>query len=184
MSSPHRTPLADIRATMTALHRDHLARTPSWRYRLNLVELLQQQKDEARREFARLNGWSAHRCSGFEPQQINGGEPQDCLEYLDRDIFDHAIFYRTRGACAAIVGQPYVDKSCRCLDDAADIADRLGLALHVPPVRMASIHLPGGCAFLVFTSREHEIRWLPEQMVAGVSGNCVQRVCVIGRVEP
>ena len=79
---------------------------------------------------------------------------------LTQEIFDHASYYRVPGLCAAIVGEPYND----CRTKAAALAAKLGLALHIPANPKASIWYPDATFFLVFTTREHVMRWLPEQV--------------------
>jgi hypothetical protein len=62
------------------------------------------------------------------------------------------------------VVQPY-DYSMPWQDIAEELAatSRRPLEVHIPPVKLASIHSPGRCWFIVFTRPGHTMRWLPEQ---------------------
>jgi hypothetical protein len=173
MTKPSSTILADIRAAKRAIfeaNREGIAKNPC-RFYWKLVPRERELQEQAVAAFGKLNGW--RKSSGFGLDQLAGHKPSNYLEYPCRGIFDHALFYKIRGRPAAIVGQPYPGKRFACISAAMDIADRLGLALHIPRMTMASVHLPGGCAFLVFCRRDHQIKWLPEQF-RGVPGYAEQ----------
>jgi hypothetical protein len=116
--------------------------------------------------FGELNGWhTGDDVRDFNIEDI--GKRSGSFARLDGDIFDHCIWYRANAKCAAIVAQPY--KSFNPYNpadeaDARNLAARLGLALHVPPHPLASIWYPNVCVFWVFTTPEHQIVWLPEQI--------------------
>jgi hypothetical protein len=163
--------LSDIRAAKKAIFLANaagIAKDPCNFY-WKLVPRERELLDQAAAAFGKLNGW--RRSSGFSLDRLAGLKESGNLEYPVRGIFDHSLFYKQRGSYAAVIGQPYPDKDFSCIDAAQEIADQLGLALHVPQIPTASIHLPGGTAFLLFTSRDHEIRWLPE-MLRGVPSYC------------
>jgi hypothetical protein len=120
--------------------------------------------EQAEQLFGQLNGWH----TGPDVHQFNvsdigkrsaawrrGGDPS-----LDHRLFDHSIFYRGQGKCAALVTQPYNDP----IDALLKLANSCGVVCHIPPYPKASLHSPGSTHFYVFTSPEHRIVWLPEQI--------------------
>ncbi len=84
---------------------------------------------------------------------------------------DHCIWYRAAGRCAAIVAQPY--SSAAKDEHAKEVAAQHGVACHIPPHPLASFHFPGATKFYVFTSLDHQIVWLPEQMHGGSDGKYI-----------
>jgi hypothetical protein len=66
----------------------------------------------------------------------------------------------------AVVCQPYDDHVAA----AEAVAERLGLAVHVPPDPRASIWYPGVTQFIVFTRPGVEVKWLEEQHTRESSG--------------
>jgi hypothetical protein len=183
LTKPSSTPLADIVAAKKEIYEANKAGMPSadpCNFYWKLVPKERELQQQAFAAFAKLNGWSPNPARWFGLNQIAG-----CAEGMTyhhrRDLFDHCLFARAHCRPAALIAQPYVDAGYTILDEAREIADRLGLALHVPPAPKASIHYVGGCVFLVFTSREHSIRWLPE-MVSGV-GRARRMYRIVGRAE-
>jgi hypothetical protein len=176
----HATTLSDICAAQRAVFIDNQNGSPDQRQRWRLIQHERDLQEQARAEFAKLNGWSPRYASEFQLYQIADRAP---MHWWDRNIFDHLLFFKAHKRPAAIIGRPYIDKNDRWFNQAAILADRLGLALHIPPVPMACIHRPGGCAFLVFTRHEHSIRWFPEQErgVPGYAEQRIKRVRIVGR---
>jgi hypothetical protein len=117
-------------------------------------------KQAAVYEFARINGWRTGPKICFPLEAI--GKRNGALHSIHGPVFDHCTYYRGNGRNAAIVSEPYLPD---CRDQAARLAAKLDIELHVPPNPQASIWSPGHAFFLVFTERGHEIKWLPEQLV-------------------
>jgi hypothetical protein len=112
--------------------------------------------------FGAINGWhTGPEVHSFNVASIGKRSGPYC-DHLSSGTFDHPVWYRGGGKCAAIVGQPYPHT-----DDDADalaFAAKHGVACHIPPCARACFHYPGSCLFYVFTSPEHQIVWLPEQI--------------------
>jgi hypothetical protein len=123
-------------------------------------------KTTAGHRFGTINGWhTGSDVRSFNVRDIGKRQGQSC-DHLSSATFDHPIWYRGAGRCAAIVAQPYPHT-----DDDADalaIAAKHGVACHMPPCARASFHYPGSTLFYVFTSLEHQIVWLPEQ-ISGIA---------------
>ena len=112
-------------------------------------------------EFAVLNGWKAVSSDkGFPPEKI--GRRGNVDFYEKPSFFDHVIYFRAAGRNTAIVTQPYHS----CHREIAALAEKLGLAWHVPPNPKASFHYPGHTFFFVLTSPDCVVKWLPEQIKA------------------
>jgi hypothetical protein len=170
--------ISDIAASMTAYSRLSLAGNPDGT-RLTSFQLRragQGQRDlmaTAIQRFASINGWHTDRnVRAFNVEDIGKRQARSYLIDQGTDMFDHPVYYRGGGKCAAIVAQPYPHSH----DDAADAAGILaitakhGVACHIPPCARASFHYPGGVLFYVFTSLDHHIVWLPEQ-ISGFSSD-------------
>ena len=121
-------------------------------------------KQQAVEAFGALNGWRKARNS-HEIEDIG----KRCAKTknfaarseLSEKIFDHCVWYRGNGKCAAIVAQPYGHVKD---DDAKALAAEHGVAVHTPPHPLASFHFPAETKFFVFTLPDHEMVWLPEQI--------------------
>jgi len=117
--------------------------------------------DTAAARFGQLNGWRrTHRDFRIKDIGRRSGE----FTITDTSLFDHCIWYRAQGRCAAIVCQPYGPARD---DEAYALAAAHGVACHIPPQPKASFYYPDHARFFVFTSREHQIVWLPEQQDNG-----------------
>jgi hypothetical protein len=105
---------------------------------------------------ADLNGW-----------KVDGKKrwcPFNDKTLQDHHFFDHQIVFNE-----AFVIQPYGHRDWRNQAETAAATQRRPLAVHFPPIALASIYAPGNCAFIVFTKPGHVIRWLPEQ-ISGIAG--------------
>jgi hypothetical protein len=177
------TPLADICAAKHELFLANRAGMPNadpCRYYLKIVPRELEMQEQAAAEFGKLNGWRKS-SSAFGLGRIPGCTMAYPHFGYRRDVFDHVLYFRKNRRPAALAVQPYTDAGLSCIDQAQEIADQLGLALHIPPAPKASIHLPGGTVFLVFTNRDHVIKWLPE-MISGVDrAGRMQRYRIVGR---
>lgn len=140
-------------------------RSCSWKQQ-QLHRQISQAKAEAEEAFAALNGWKADGHSYFHPDAIGrrNRKPLYSEHELglpdDSRLFDHCINFRADGRNAAVLAQPYghVD-----LDACQRWAARLGLAVHLPPDPLASIHYPGWTYFVVITKAGVTVKWLPDQ---------------------
>jgi hypothetical protein len=136
---------------------------------------------QAAQAFAKINDWKAVSRGGFSLRALAGRQHEPWSGQHACGLFDHMLYFRKHRRPAALVTQPYSDAGLSVIDEAQEIADWLGLALHIPPAPKASIHYPGGTVFLVFTSKDHVIKWLPEQE-RGVPGSRVRRgFRIVGR---
>jgi hypothetical protein len=122
---------------------------------------------EARAAFARLNGWvvvqSSSRWEHLIPRERRGQDktPWGWGHFVG-GVSNHDFACRepeSPNRITAVVCQPYNDH----VAEAGAAAERLGLAIHVPPDPRASIHYPGRTQFIVFTRPGVTVRWLPEQ---------------------
>jgi hypothetical protein len=118
-----------------------------------------QWQEIAKREFAAINNWTVARP--FPPEKIGRRGSDDYCKSLTRNIFDYCLFFKSGSVNAAIVSQPY--PSSGRIDDAKSLAARLGLALYMPPANPFASIYANGTLFLIFTSRNTVVRWLPEQ---------------------
>jgi hypothetical protein len=110
--------------------------------------------------FGRVNGWRTGKdVRDFDISDI--GKRVGSFARLGSDLFDHCIWYRSIGQCAAIVAQPYPHADD---DHAKHVAAKHRVACHIPPHPRASFHVPGSTKFYVFTLPDHQIVWLPEQI--------------------
>jgi hypothetical protein len=121
-------------------------------------------KESAAKMFGALNGWRVAGTS-FTAKRLGKTRGDEEPHGMPSGLHDHCIYYRSSVKPfrnAAIVTQPYgdVDREPEIFDWAAKNA----LALHVAPVRKASIHFPGACLFIVLTLPGTEVKWLPEQV--------------------
>jgi len=75
-------------------------------------------------------------------------------------LFDHCVSFRANGRNAGVLAQPYnhVD-----LDACQRWAAGLGLAVHIPPDPLASVHYPGWTYFVVVIKAGGAVNWLPDQ---------------------
>jgi hypothetical protein len=175
------TPLLNIRDTLDSIRLASSSESVTDRRAIRLLnDQLQGQCDSAARRFASLNGWT-FRSNGrpFGLREIALHGPRGTF-HTKTTIFDHTILMVRHRRPAAIVCQPY-SRDRACLAEAAALAELHDIALHVPPHVRASIHYPSWALFFVFTSRDHEIRWLPEQVV-GIKPR-VTRIAIVGRAE-
>ncbi len=125
-----------------------------------------QAQERAQQAFAALNGWKADGRGYFHPDAIGRRNRQ----FLDNEyalglperehLFDHCINFRANGKNAAIVTQPY---HCADPDACQRWAAKRGLAIHLPPDQLASIHYPGATYFIVITRIGATVKWLPDQ---------------------
>jgi hypothetical protein len=160
------TIITDIRVAMVAYHRRTTEKNADG-LRLSLPQYREAEGPhrsmirEAAHLFGRINGWhTGAEVRDFRVCDIgkrSGNWPVD----LGSEFFDHCIYYRGAGKCAAVVAQPY--------EHAKDaygqrLATKHGVACHIPPHPFASFHFPGWTKFYVFTSADHAIQWLPEQV--------------------
>jgi hypothetical protein len=123
-----------------------------------------QLKDKAAKMFGALNGWKVAGTS-FTAKRLGKAHGDHEPHGMPPGLYDHCIYYRSSVkpfSNAAIVTQPYgdVDREPAIFDWAA----KNELALHVAPVRKASIHFPGACLFIVLTLPGIDVKWLPEQV--------------------
>jgi hypothetical protein len=146
------TVLRDIREAMRAVPLNSQKSRDHAKY-----ERLQ---DFAEHEFASINGWTINE-KGFPPEDI--GRRRATTFHNQNRLFDHCIYFRGDGKCAALVAQPYSGVS-KATNEAFAIARELGLTCHVAPHLTASIYYPGWTLFIVFTMPGHVMRWLPEQI--------------------
>lgn len=176
-----KTVLANIIAAKRAIYLENVAgsQNPVHLYNV-LVPYEYETQKLARQAFARINDWKIS-ANGFAIEALAGHRPNTRWsgQQYNRPLFDHCLFFKRRGQPAAIAVQPYPDAIFSCIKEAQEIADWLELRLHVPPAPKASIHYPGGTAFLVFTRRNEQVVWLPEQ-VSGV-GRAVRMYFLVGR---
>jgi hypothetical protein len=129
-------------------------------------------QDQARKAFARLNGWIvAGTRSGAvrlipKEKRVSDKMPHEMFGwgfYL-QNISDHDFVCKVPGRggeIMAVICQPYDNN----ITAAKKAAEHYGLAVHVPPNPFASFHFPGWTQFIVFTKPGLEVRWLAEQMV-------------------
>src|SRR5262249_46622127 len=117
----------------------------------------------AAQKFAELNGWRWAPNGWFMLEDL--GKPHNNYDSMVYPWADHPLYFRAlrsdgkRGwVNAAIVGQPY-----HPFTEETDFLQGLGYGVARPPVHSASIHLPGGCYFIVVTKTPQPIRFLPEQ---------------------
>jgi hypothetical protein len=187
LTKPPATPLANIIAAKHELfvaNRDGMPHRDPCRFYWKLVPRELETQVQAVQAFAKINGWKVSRGS-FGLRALAGCKPSEPWsgQIHCRNLFDHCLYFRKHRRPAALVAQPYPGEGYSRLDEAGEIADWLGLKLSVPPAPKASIHYPGGTVLMVFTARDHEIRWLPE-MVSGVGrAHRLCRVRIVGRAE-
>jgi hypothetical protein len=117
----------------------------------------------AARTFAELNGWRWAPNGWFMLEDL--GKPHNNYDSLVYPWADHPLYFRaprTDGKSGwvnrAIVGQPYHPHT-----EEVEHLRSLGYGVSRPPVHRASIHLPGGCYFIVVTKAPETIKFLPEQ---------------------
>jgi hypothetical protein len=79
----------------------------------------------------------------------------------DRELFDHAIWFRAGERYVAAIGQPYM-AAIDLVEWRDHLAER-GFALHVPLDPLASFHFPGSTLFVVVTRVGVPVHFLPEQ---------------------
>jgi hypothetical protein len=181
------TPLANILAAKRAVFLENKAGIPNpVHFYHRLVPHEYEMQVQAAKAFAKINDWKVSQ-GGFSLRALAGCQPSEPWsgQIRCRDLFDHCLYFKKRRRPAALAIQPYPGAGYSCVDAAREIADWRGLALHVPPAPKSSFHNPGGCVLMVFTGREHEIRWLHE-MERGVPGSRVHRVQryrIVGRAE-
>ena len=125
-------------------------------------EILELQ-ERAAKKFAELNGWRLLRTT-FKVTDIGGARTGHADIYHAR-LLDHGLYFRKAGDCIAIAAQIYDLKVN--LPHIEALAKGLGLCVQMPPQVFASIHNPGGAAFVVVTEPGIKVRWLSEQ----ISGN-------------
>ena len=87
------------------------------------------------------------------------------------DLFDHVLRFKKGHKVYAIVAQPY-SKDFQIICKAQRRAIEIGKACHVPPHPWCSFHYPKWTQFLVFTTLDHQIEWLPEQ-ISGLAWSSV-----------
>ena len=110
--------------------------------------------------FGAINGWhTGPDVRAFGVQDI-GKRCSSAGALFSTAMFDHCVWYRANGKCAAIVAQPYQHAQD---DYARALAAEHGVAVHIPPQPLASFHYPGWAKIFVFTSPAHQIVWLEEQ---------------------
>jgi hypothetical protein len=134
-----------------------------------LLEERERLRAEARRRFARLNGWrEANR--GFSLVVLRDHKVRDAagfdygLSGSSAHGFDHLSFYRDAHRpyrAAAIVAHNYASDAM--VDKARAFAAERGLVAHTPPDTSASWYLPGGVRFICYTRPGIAVVWLPEQ---------------------
>ncbi|MGB6399244.1 MAG: hypothetical protein WBF73_26740 [Bradyrhizobium sp.] len=128
-------------------------------------------REFAIKRLAHLNGWNAGphiRC--FRPEDI--GKRSGEFHNSHDVIWDHVVYFRAGGKCAAILTEPYdhVTMEDFALAEKLDgLANACGVAWHIPPHRAASTWFPGYTISIVFTASGHVMRWLPEQLT-GIPG--------------
>lgn len=126
-----------------------------------LVQRVQNElQDAAERHFCEINGWrTGPDVRAFRLRDIgkrSGEQPDE----FDTALFDHVIYARADGRCAAVICQPYGHGG---EDAARRLAAEHDVALHVPPNKFASFHFPGATQLFVFTAHDHQMKWLLEQ---------------------
>jgi hypothetical protein len=114
-------------------------------------------KVQAMTAFAALNGWKRDDRGAYDPEGIGHRNRR----YLDHHVslFDHCVNFRADGKNVAVVTQPYHYRP----DEARRWADQRGLAVHLPPDPLASIHYPGATYFIVIVAASDLVKWLPDQ---------------------
>jgi hypothetical protein len=187
MPKPSPTPLADIIAAKREIYLANKAGMPSadpCRFYWKIAPRDLEAQVQAAKAFAKVNDWKVSR-SGFSLRALAGRQHEPWSGQHACGLFDHMLYFKRHRRPGALVTQPYSGPGLSIIDEAQETADWLGLALHVPPAPKASIHYPGGTVFLVFTNRDHVIKWLPE-MERGIPDSRVrrgQRYRIIGRAE-
>lgn len=175
------TVIRDIKTAMEEHHQicgqQQLDRNDSsaWRARIREDRFtgtkLQEIRDHAIDVFGKLNGWWASiEVRHFTIKDIGKRSGNDYLSRMpspafNSEMFDHCVWYRGGGKCAAVVAQPYDHAED---DRARKYAAEYGVAVHIPPYPQASFHFPNWTKFYVFTSPALRIVWLPEQ-ISGVA---------------
>lgn len=160
------TIIRDIRAAMDEFYQYNAAANPDGSrrsvYQLHAASRKQSALIEAAAErFGEMNGWRrTDRYFGIKDIGRQSGDPG----LTDTSLFDHCLYYRADRRCAAIICQPYGPAQD---EEVHALAAAHGLACHIPPSPKASFHYPGATRFFVFTSREHQIVWFPEQLNGG-----------------
>ena len=164
MTTRNDTIIGDIKAAITE-HNKHSSPQRGDRVRLSrerhLAQVVESLTIEAAHAFGKLNGW--HTGPGVRAFPVDDIGRRSARTYarLSSELFDHCVWYRGDGKCAAIVAQPYKHAKD---DYAREIAAKAGVAVHIPPHELASFHYPGWTKFYVFTAVAHRIVWLPEQL--------------------
>ena len=121
--------------------------------------------------FAELNGWTStwrmihYPDRGSNPSDIGKRARGSIPEiFRDSDALDHRLYFKCGDRYAAIATQTY-DYTKDAEDKLAAIAVECGLALHVAPSPYASIYFPEMTRLFVLTPPDHQMVWLPEQIV-------------------
>ena len=149
---------AVVQTIAAAIRKQERARP--WRREAAVDEVTQAAKT-AINAFAAINGWRTTPAF-FDLGRINRSlPPRHDDRSLDRELLDHCIGFSTAHGAVAVAGQPY-GSEIDLAEHRAGLAER-GLALHVPPDPLASIHYPGWTLFVVITREGGSVKWLPEQ---------------------
>jgi hypothetical protein len=128
---------------------------------------IEKRQQAAQKAFARRNGWIVTQSLiGAERLIPREKRPEGTWWGWGRfvgAVSDHDFACREPKRpyrITAVVCQPYNDR----VAEAEAVAERLGLAVCVPPDPRASIWHPGSTQFIVFTRPGVEVRWLKEQI--------------------
>lgn len=159
-----KTLIADIRERYEAMKA-----IPRGADRREAADRISEASDRALAAFAKLNGWrrtgtwfslrSMIPNSRKDPfDEVYGSDPgEECI--------DHTIRFLERRRPVGFISQPYITGTSESqhIESALRLAERYGLAVHVPPDPLASFYYPGRCMVLGFTAPGRAVRWLPEQ---------------------
>jgi hypothetical protein len=168
--------ISDIAQMIARYNQTNPKRDADW----NAIKVQMQEGHDA---FARLNGWAVTKRSSYEsliPREQRRGSswgryyPRQWSEYVG-GVSDHDFACRdARGPrpfpVTAVICQPYNDHT----DEATAAAERLGLAVHIPPNPHACFWYPGFTRIYVFTRPGVEVKWLPEQSILEPSYRVVE----------
>lgn len=117
--------------------------------------------------FGDINGWEITSDS-FTPDSIGfeDGYWNFDAYWRSHGWMDDPLYFKEKrtGRCIAIVGQPYARSVDSHLPELNALTERHGLCWHVPPNPTASIRQPGQTLFIIVTSPDTKVNWLPEQM--------------------
>jgi len=156
-----RSILREIKVALDLIHALALRPSPDRSTTVRAWGELRELQAEAAYQFGRLNEWrTGPRIHPFRLEDIGAFQVDDrCL--TGSSVLDHPIHFKEREISAAVAFQPYRDHQKHF----RELAAQHRLAVHIPPYPLASIYYPQAAFFVVLTTSEHPIRWLPEQIL-------------------